>query len=149
MKKNMVAFIAIVMFAPVFIQANSDDDKQLELERRLEQLQNEVNEIRQSLESPRDNLESNYVSKVIDQVKSNWFFPEDLDVKSDDFLRVALKIGRDGTIIDQEIMKSSGHERFNFFALECLSKSTPLPAMPVEMNKEFIELELRFRPPQN
>ncbi|MDB4516784.1 TonB C-terminal domain-containing protein, partial [Crocinitomicaceae bacterium] len=70
-------------------------------------------------------------------------------VKSDDFLRVALKIGRDGTIIDQEIMKSSGHERFNFFALECLSKSTPLPAMPVEMNKEFIELELRFRPPQN
>ena len=148
MKKYMVASIVIVMFASFSIQANSDD-KQLELERRLEQLQSEVNEIRQSLESPRDNLESHYVSKVIAQVKNNWFFPDDLDVKSDDFLRVALTIGRDGAIIGQEIMKSSGHDRFNFYALECISKSTPLPAMPVEMDKEFIELELRFRPPQN
>ena len=149
MQKYMVALMAIVMFAPVSIQANSDDDKQLELVRRLEQLQNEVNEIHQSLESPRDNLESNYVSKVIDQVKNNWFFPEDLNVKRNDFLRVALKIGRDGAIIGQEIMTSSGHDQFNSFALECISKSTPLPAMPIEMNKEFIELELRFRPPQN
>ncbi|MFW2367168.1 MAG: energy transducer TonB [Desulforhopalus sp.] len=148
MKKYMVASIVIVMFASFAIQANSDD-KQLELERRLEQLQSEVNEIRQSLESPRDNLESHYVSKVIAQVKNNWFFPDDLDVKSDDFLRVALTIGRDGTIIGQEIMKSSGHDRFNFYALECISKSSPLPVMPVEMDKEFIELELRFRPPQN
>jgi len=149
MKKYMVAFIAIVMFAPVSIQANSDDDKQLELERRLEQLQNEVNEIRQSLESPRDNLESKYVSKVIDQVKSNWFFPEDLDVKSDDFLKVAIKITRDGTIADREIVSSSGNDEFNLYALECISKSLPLPPMPVEIKKKFTDLELRFRPSQN
>ncbi len=145
----MLVISAIVIFAAIASPANSDDEKQIELERRLEQLQKEVNEIRQSLDSPRDGIESSYVFEVIDQVKNNWFFPEDLDVKTDDFLRVALKIDRDGTIIAQEIMKSSGNDRFNFYALECISNSSPLPAMPAEMKKEFIQLELRFRPPQN
>lgn len=149
MKNYIVILIALVLFAPVTIQANTDNDKQNELERRVEQLQKEVDEIRQSIESPRDNIEAEYVLSVISQVKKNWFFPEDLDVKSDDFLKVAIKITRDGTIADREIVSSSGNDQFNLYALECISKSLPLPPMPVEIKKEFTDLELRFRPSQN
>ena len=149
MKKNLIVLIAMALFIPVSIHANTDADKQIELEKRLELLQEEVNEIRRSMQSPRDEIESNYVLSLISQVKNNWFFPEDLDVKSDDFLRVAIKIGRDGTITDREIVTSSGNDQFNSYALDCITKSTPLPPMPVEMEKEFFELELRFRPPKN
>lgn len=149
MKRYMIMVITMALFAPVSIQANTDADKHVELERRVEQLQKEVYEIRQNIESPRDNIESNYVVKVIDQVKGNWFFPEDLDVKKDDFLRVSIRIGTDGTISGQEIVTSSGNDQFNSYAFECISESTPLPAMPAEIKKEFIELELWFRPPQN
>ena len=149
MKKYIVMLIALVLCAPVTIQANTDNDKQIELERRVEQLQKEVDEIRQSIKSPRGNIEAEYVLSVISQVKKNWFFPEDLDVKSDDFLKVAIKITRDGTIADREIVSSSGNDQFNLYALECISKSHPLPPMPVEIKKEFTDLELRFLPSQN
>ena len=83
------------------------------------------------------------------QVRENWFFPEDLEVQQDDFIRVAVSIGKDGTITDSEVVESSGNGQFNSYALECLSKSSPVEPIPGELEKDAIELELRFRPPQN
>ena len=149
MKKIFVVVVTLALAFPVVIHANTDADKQIELEKRVELLQKEVDKIRQDMDSPRDTIESNYLSSVMSQVKKNWFFPEDLDVTNDDFLRVAIEIRRDGTISGREIVESSGNDQFNLYAFECLEKSAPLPAMPEEMEKESIELELRFRPPQN
>ena len=149
MEKIFVVVVTLTLAFPVVIHANTNADKQIELEKRVELLQKEVDKIRQDMDSPRDTIESNYLSSVMSQVKKNWFFPEDLDVTNDDFLRVAIEIRRDGTISGREIVESSGNDQFNLYAFECLEKSAPLPAMPEEMEKESIELELRFRPPQN
>jgi len=54
-----------------------------------------------------------------------------------------------GGITGEEIVKSSGNDQFNSYALQCISKSAPLPSIPDEIKKEYIELELRFRPPAN
>lgn len=149
MKKIMGLFIILVLACPSAGYSNTDAEKRMEMEKRIELLEKEVDKLRQDMESPRDNVESNYISGVMSQIRENWFFPEELDVTSDDFLIVALTIRRDGTINDQQVVKSSGNVQFNSYALECISKSTPLPPMPDEIAKEFIEVELRFRPPQN
>jgi TonB family protein len=149
MKKIMVLLFILVLACPCAGYSNTDAEKRQEMEKRIELLEKEVNKLRQDMASPRDDAESNYISGVLSLVRENWFFPEDLDVKSDDFVRVGLTIERDGTISAQEVVESSGNSQFNSYALEGLTKSTPLPSIPDEIDREFIELELRFRPPQN
>ena len=148
MKHFMAAFIALIVAASPAIQAHADD-KRIELERRIELLEQEVSKIRRDMEAPNVTAESKYTDEVIGQVRENWFFPEDLAVQKDDFLRVAIEISEDGTFAEPEVVKSSGNEPFNSYALECLSKSTPLPPIPAEIGKDTVELELLFRPPQN
>ena len=148
MKKILQLVVSLALVLSCAIQANADADKQIELERRVDLLQKEVDKLRQDMDSPRGDIESDYLKSVMSQVKEHWFFPEDLEVKADDFLKVAIEIDRDGTITGQEIVESSGNERFNAYAFECLENSTPLPAMPEEMKKDSIEFELRFRPPK-
>ena len=140
----MVIFLA----QTTLINASTDDDKRMELEKRIELLENEVEEIRRTINIPNDDNASEYVSAVLVLIKENWFYPDDLDVRPDDFLRVSLTINRDGVISNQKILDSSGNEPFNGFALECISKTSPLPPLPDEINKETKELELRFRPHQ-
>lgn len=149
MKKIMVWLFMLVLACPYAGYSNTDAEKRLEMEKRIELLEKEVNKMRRDMESPRNDVESKYISGVLSRVRENWFFPEDLDVKSGDFLRVGLTIERDGTISAQEVVESSGNSQFNSYALEGLSKSSPLPSIPDAIDKEFIELELRFRPPQN
>ena len=141
--------MAIVLFWPVLIHANTDVEKRIELEKRVELLENEVKTIRQSIDMKGNSMESSYMSGVLEKIRENWFYPEDLDVRLDDFIQVSLIINKDGTIADQKIAESSGNEPFNGFALECISNSAPLPPIPDEINRETMELELRFRPPQN
>lgn len=148
MKHYMAAVIALIVWAPLGAQAQADE-KRIELERRIELLEQEVSKIRRDIESPDVNAESKYTDKVTSRVRENWFFPEDLEVQKDDFLRVAIEISKDGTFAEPEVVKSSGNEPFNSYALECLSKSTPLPPIPAEIGKDTVELELLFRPPQN
>lgn len=148
MKKIVQLVVSMALVLSCAIQANADADKQIELERRVDLLQKEVDKMRQDMDSPRGDIESDYLKSVMSQVKEHWFFPEDLEVKADDFLKVAIEIDRDGTITGQEIVESSGNDRFNSYAFECLEKSDPLPAMPEEMKKNSIEFELRFRPPK-
>ncbi|RZW12823.1 MAG: TonB family protein [Desulfobulbaceae bacterium] len=147
MKHCMAVVIALILWAPLAAQAQADD-KRVELERRIELLEQEVNKIRLEIASSVGTAESEYTQKATSQVRENWFFPEDLEVKQDDFLKVAVTITKDGTISKSEVVESSGNEQFNSYALESLEKSSPLEPIPDEIGKDAMELELRFRPPQ-
>ena len=148
MKFHMVAVIALILWAPLGAQVQADD-KRVELERRIELLEQEVNKIRLEIATPVGTAESDYTEKVTSQVRENWFFPEDLKVTQDDFIRVSITIAKDGTISDSEVVESSGNDPFNSYALECLTKSSPVEPIPDEIGKDSMMLELRFRPPQN
>ena len=148
MKHYMAVMIALILWAPLAAQAQGDD-KRIELERRIELLEQEVHEIRLEIASPVGTARSEYTEKVVSQVRENWFFPEDLEVEQDDFIRVAITIGKDGAITDSEVVESSGNDQFNSYALECLTASSPVEPLPDEIGKDAMELELRFRPPQN
>jgi TonB family protein len=147
MKHCIAVVIALILWAPLAAQAQADD-KRIELERRIELLEQEVDKIRLEIASPVGTVESEYTNKVTSQVRDNWFFPEDLEVKQDDFIKVAITIGKDGTISKSEVGESSGNEQFNSYALESLEKSSPVEPIPDELGKDTMELELRFRPPQ-
>ena len=134
---------------PAASHADSETVKRMELEKRVELLESEVKTIRQTMGSSLGNKESAYVSEVLAMIRENWFFPEDLDVRPDDFLKVSLTINRDGVISAQKILDSSGNDPFNGYALECISKTSPLPPIPDEISTNTMELELRFRPPQS
>ena len=149
MKKTIFALVSAALVLLLTYNAYADPEKQKELEKRVDHLQIEVDKLRQSIEAPRNPGEADYLSEVMERVKENWFFPEDLEVKSDEFLKVAVTIKRDGTVTDQRVVESSGNDQFNAHALESLTKSIPLPSIPAEMNREFIEVELSFKPPKN
>jgi TonB family protein len=148
MKHVMAVVIALILWAPLAAQAQADD-KRVELERRIELLEQEVNKIQLEIASPAGTAGSEYTKKVTSQVRENWFFPEDLEVEQDDFIRVAVTIGKDGAITKSEVVESSGNEQFNSYALECLEKSSPVGPIPDELGKDTMELQLRFRPPQD
>ena len=148
MKFYMAVVIALILGASLVAQAQADD-KRIELERRIELLEQEVNKIRLEIASPVGTAESDYTEKVTSKVRENWFFPEDLEVTPDDFIRVAITIDRDGSISESEVVESSGNDPFNSYALECLTKSSPVEPIPDEIGKDAMVLELRFRPPQN
>ena len=139
----MAVVIALVLCA----QAQADD-KRIELERRIELLEQEVNKIRLEITTPVGTADSDYTEKVTGQVRENWFYPEDLEVTQDDFIRVAITITKDGTISESEVVESSGNDPFNSYALESLTKSSPVEPIPDVIGNDTMELELRFRPPQ-
>ena len=148
MKYVMAAVMAFTVWAPFTTQLGAED-KRIELERRIEVLEQEVNKLRLEIASPAGTAESEYTGKVTSQVRENWFFPEELEVQQDDFLKVAIIIDQDGVITDSQVVESSGNEQFNSYALECLAKSSPVEPIPDAIAKDTIKLELRFRPPLN
>ncbi len=148
MKDVMAVVVALILWAPLVARAQADD-KRIELERRIELLEQEVNKIQLEIASPAGTAGSEYIKQVTSQVRDNWFFPEDLEVQQDDFIRVAVTIDKEGAITNSEVVESSGNEQFNSYALECLETSSPVEPIPDELGKDAMELELRFRPPQD
>jgi TonB family protein len=148
MKLYTAVVVALILWASPDAQVQADE-KRIELERRIELLEQEVDKIRLEIASPVGTAESKYTDRVTSQVRGNWFFPEDLEVKQDDFIKVAITIGKDGAITASEVVESSGNDPFNSYALECLTKSSPLEPIPDEIGKDSMELDLRFRLPQD
>ena len=132
-----------------FAAQTQADEKRIELERRIELLEQEVDKIRLEIASPAGTAGSEYTKKVTSQIRENWFYPEDLKVQQDDFVRVVVTIGKDGAITESEVVESSDNDQFNSYALECLETSSPVEPIPDELGKDTMELELRFRPPQD
>ncbi|UCD34572.1 MAG: cell envelope integrity protein TolA [Nitrospiraceae bacterium] len=78
-----------------------------------------------------------YYALVQSQVWSEWIYP-DLDALGLEAI-ISIRIGKDGRVLSQEIEKSSGNILFDRSVTKAISKASPLPPPPVEM-----EIGLRF-----
>ncbi|HCC69081.1 MAG TPA: hypothetical protein DEP99_04250 [Nitrospiraceae bacterium] len=81
--------------------------------------------------------EENYFSLIAEKIQQQWAYPE--FGKSNLEAIVAIKIGVDGKIISRKIEKSSGDPLFDRSVMNAVSKSSPLPSPPRE-----IEVGVRF-----
>ncbi|MBI4710786.1 MAG: cell envelope integrity protein TolA [Nitrospirae bacterium] len=78
-----------------------------------------------------------YYGLITRRIWQQWIYP---DIKTSGLeTMVSIKISGDGKIISQKIEKSSGNALFDRSALNAVSKASPLPPPPVEM-----EIGIRF-----
>jgi TonB family protein len=78
-----------------------------------------------------------YYSMITQKIWKQWVYP-DLRASGLEVI-VSIKIDRDGEIVFQEVEKSSGDLLFDRSAIKALSKASPLPPPPAEM-----EIGVRF-----
>jgi TonB family protein len=80
-----------------------------------------------------------YYTKIRKEIWQQWVFP-DFGQKDIEAI-IAIRIMKDGTISIQKIEKSSGNSFFDKSAIKALTKASPLPPPPYEM-----EIGVRFYP---
>lgn len=78
-----------------------------------------------------------YYASITRKIWSEWIYPESNSSGLE--VIIAVKIDRDGKVVSREIEKSSGDTLFDRSALKAISKASPLPPPPVE-----IEIGIRF-----
>ncbi|MBI5025390.1 MAG: cell envelope integrity protein TolA [Nitrospirae bacterium] len=86
---------------------------------------------------PDAKLEDNYYSLITEKIWQQWVYPE--SGKSNLETIVTIRIGVDGKIISRRIEKPSGDPLFDRSVMNAISKSSPLPPPPRE-----IEIGVRF-----
>jgi len=85
------------------------------------------------------NYGGDYYSMVINKIRQQWIFPESID--KDLLAIITIKIAKDGSVTIGRMEQSSGNALFDRSALRAISKASPLPPPPQEM-----EIGVRFRP---
>jgi colicin import membrane protein len=83
------------------------------------------------------NVFDDYFAKITKQIWQQWIYP-DIGKKNVEAI-ISIKILKNGTLIIQNIEKSSGNPLFDKSALKALTKANPLPPPPYE-----IEIGVRF-----
>ena len=78
-----------------------------------------------------------YYALITEEIWSEWI-PPDYGATGLEVI-ISIKINRDGKVISREIEKSSGNTFFDRSASKAISKASPLPPPPVEM-----EIGVRF-----
>lgn len=84
-----------------------------------------------------------YQNRMLSTIKANWVW-----VGQRGNLRVVVRFNiRDsGDIVGLKIVQSSGNASYDDSVIRAVNKSSPLPAPPESVRKEFSEIELAFRP---
>ena len=87
-----------------------------------------------------------YYSAVYQKIHDNWVLP---DLQNwDNALEAILvvKIRKDGLVTDSFFEKKSDNIYFNQFVLKAVKESSPLPPFPDRLDKNTLEIGLRFKP---
>lgn len=86
-------------------------------------------------------LNANYMNKFKQQLYMHWTPPEDDKSKVTIF---ELRIRRDGRMISQKMVKSSGDTAFDVTTYWTLERNTQFDAFPKECKAEFVDVEFKF-----
>ena len=87
-----------------------------------------------------------YYSAVYQQIHDHWVLP---DLQNwDNALEAVLVINirKDGVVTDSFFERKSENIYFNQFVLKALKESSPLPPFPGQLDKNTLEIGLRFKP---
>ncbi|HET7453884.1 MAG TPA: TonB C-terminal domain-containing protein [Thermoanaerobaculia bacterium] len=85
---------------------------------------------------------SYYVSRMLATIGANWFKPTDQAVSPP---VIFFRIGRDGTISDVQIERTSGLPFVDRAAQRAVMVSSPLPPLPADFHESSLGVHLRFQ----
>lgn len=94
----------------------------------------------------RNVIENQYYASVFSSLQPHWKLPEYKAWDKDLVATVVIRVTSDGRIIDQFFEKKSGDRLFDQFVLKALQDGSPLPPIPAALNKNNLELGLKFVP---
>ena len=90
---------------------------------------------------------SNYGSLIVAACKRNWTPPgQGVLGRSAPNVLVSITVARDGRILGQRVVRSSGNAALDRSVLEAVEQSNPLPAFPRELTGVQRDFEIRFVP---
>lgn len=93
----------------------------------------------QSMDSNTASALNDYYALIVNMIRRQWVYPEIF--KGNLEAIVSIKILSDGSVKIDRVEKSSGNPLFDRYALRALSKASPLPPPPKEL-----EVGIRFNP---
>lgn len=82
-------------------------------------------------------ISESYYTLITERIWSQWVYP-DFGAKGLEVV-ISIRIDRNGNVISHQIERSSGNTLFDHSAIKAISKASPLPPPPVEM-----EIGVRF-----
>ncbi|MBW2031194.1 MAG: cell envelope integrity protein TolA [Deltaproteobacteria bacterium] len=85
-----------------------------------------------------------YQMEVENRIKGNWSYPVALQGSKDLEAVVAVKVKRDGKILDIQFVKRSSNAIFDQSVAKAVERSNPLPPFPEGYLKSYDDIEIRF-----
>lgn len=87
-----------------------------------------------------------YAARIQKEIRAEWKFngprPKTGTV-------VTLNLSADGEVLDVEVTKSSGDEKYDYSVLAAVGRANPLPAPPADLYKKYFTIfRLAFHPTQ-
>lgn len=84
-----------------------------------------------------DKLQSDgYLEQLDERIKSNWSLPQWL-VNKPYKTRILVKFAKDGKIISQNIILSSGNPTYDEYCLNAIKQSEPFPPVPEKFTEKY------------
>ena len=84
-----------------------------------------------------------YQNQILSTIKNNWVW---VGQRSNLRVIVHFNIKDNGEIVGLKLVQPSGNPSYDDSVLRAVKKSSPLPAPPENVRKDFSEVELAFRP---
>jgi len=92
---------------------------------------------------------SQYYQSIYEKVYQSWTLPEYIMEKEGSREAiVTIKVQRDGKILSAVFEKTSGNQQFDASVMNAIKKANPLPPLPDDFRESFLEIGVRFTPPQ-
>jgi TonB family protein len=88
-----------------------------------------------------------YLTAIWEKIRSSWTLTESLmPAKKDIESIIAIKIRKNGEIVDTNFEKRSGNRYLDESAMRAIKKANPLPPLPDGFHEEYLEIGIRFHP---
>ncbi len=88
-----------------------------------------------------------YYNLIWQRIRSVWVLPDEvLRGKKDLETIVAIRVARDGQIVDIQFEKKSGNPYLDESAIRAIKKANPLPPLPPGIEGDKFDLGIRFTP---
>jgi len=92
---------------------------------------------------------SQYYQSIYAKVYQAWTLPEYvIEKEGSREAIVTIKVQRDGKILSAVFEKTSGNQQFDASVMNAIKKANPLPPLPDDFRESFLEIGVRFTPPQ-
>ncbi len=126
------------------------DEIQKRIDRRKQVEEKSINlSSDESILSQKSMLEVNFGQIVESKIKKVWTIPENLVKEIIDLETIiVIIIDKGGKIQRSWVEKSSGNNLYDQSAMRAIKKAEPFPPIPEVLNKETLEIEIRFTPEQ-